>query len=312
MADNHLQDNKFLVIIAGPTASGKTALAADMAQRFQADVFSADSRQIYREINIGTAKPTPAEMHGVVHHFIGEVSITEPYSAGHYAEDLQARLKAYFTTHDIAILTGGTGLYINALLEGLDRFPEISMGTRSYVRDRYAETGISYLQEELEARDPVYFARVDRSNPRRLMRALEVCLEAGLPYSSFLTNVSDSLSGFEAIMILAERPREELYTRINDRVDKMMEEGLLEEARALLPLRGIQALETVGYKELFDHLEGKTDLQSAVDLIKQNTRRYAKRQMTWFRKYGNWTSFHPEHREDISRFICTRTGRMAE
>lgn len=303
MPDNHLKDNKFLVVIAGPTASGKTRLAADVAGKYYAEVFSADSRQIYREMNIGTARPTMDEMAGIPHHFIGEASIFDSWSTGRYIQNLSERLSDYFTSHEVAVLSGGTGLYIKALLEGLDNFPAISESTKTIVREKFARLGIRYLKEELLIRDPVYYEMADTDNPRRLIRALEVCLEAGVPYSSFFGTATKPRPLFTPVMILLEWPREELYCRINERVDRMMAQGLLEEARGLLPYRGIPALDTVGYRELFDYLEGKTDFKTAVSLIRQNTRRYAKRQMTWFRKYGDWTVFHPEAKEDIFRHI---------
>lgn len=293
---------KHLIIIAGPTAVGKTALAVDLAKHFACPVISADSRQFFKEMSIGTAKPTPEEMQGVPHEFVAHISIHESYNVGQYERDAVARIEALFRTHDQLILVGGSGLYINAILNGVDEFEEIPAEIREQLRADYAQKGIAYLQDLLKERDPAYHAQVDLNNPQRLMRALEVCLHSGKPYSSFRTKEKKERP-FEAIPILINMEREALYERINRRVDAMMASGLLDEVKALYPYKQLNALNTVGYKELFDFLDGKLSLEEAVAMIKQNTRRYAKRQLTWFNNQGNFESFEPTDLEKIKAYL---------
>ncbi len=293
---------KHLIIIAGPTAVGKTALAVDLAKHFACPVISADSRQFFKEMSIGTAKPTPEEMQGVPHEFVAHISIHESYNVGQYERDAVARIEALFRTHDQLILVGGSGLYINAILNGVDEFEEIPAEIREQLRADYAQKGIAYLQDLLKERDPAYHAQVDLNNPQRLMRALEVCLHSGKPYSSFRTKEKKERP-FEAIPILINTEREALYERINRRVDAMMASGLLDEVKALYPYKQLNAMNTVGYKELFDFLDGKLSLEEAVVMIKQNTRRYAKRQLTWFNNQGNFESFEPTDLEKIKAYL---------
>ena len=292
-----------LIIIAGPTGSGKTATSLELAAYFDAEIFSADSRQIYKEMNIGTAKPTRDQLDSITHHFIGHVSIHENYSAGRYAEELSLALDRYFEKKQVAILCGGTGLYIRAFLEGIDSFPEVRPEVSEQVRQIYEKKGIEGLQEELRQCDPDYYSMVDLNNPARLIRAIEVSLSAGKSYSSFLGKQPVRTQKFKTIPVLLEPEREELYQQINHRVEDMMAQGLTEEARSLFPYRHLRALDTVGYRELFDYFEGTTDLETAVQLIKQNTRRYAKRQLTWFRKYGHWHRFKPHDQDQILEFV---------
>jgi len=300
--------NKFLVIIAGPTASGKTRLAVDVARRYGADVFSADSRQIYKQMVIGTARPTPEEMQGVKHHFIGEVSIFDGYSTGQFVEDALHRLETYYLNNVVAVMAGGTGMYIKALIDGLDDFPDISPEVRDLVRKGYESGGLPYLQQEVGVRDPEYMEMADIFNPRRLMRALEVCLETGETFSGFLGKKTGKNLFFTPVYILIDPDRQTLYAHINARVDKMMDAGLLEEARSLFMYKGVHALDTVGYKELFDYMDGIITLEKAVELIKQNSRRYAKRQMTWFRNHGEWHLSNPAEKESLFKYLVEKIG----
>jgi len=275
--------SKALIVIAGPTASGKTAVGIRLANHFNTVVVSADSRQFYREMSIGTAKPSLEELAAAKHYFIDTLSITESYTAGDYEREALQLLDELFKSHDVVIMVGGSGLFIKAVCEGFDAFPEVTHGIREKLIKDFEEKGIGYLQEQLQAADPAYFAQVDLNNSHRVIRALEVYQSSGQPYSSFRQ------SGF------AERPfrivkfglnleRSILYERINRRVDEMVKQGLVDEVRALLPYRHLNALSTVGYSELFDYFDGKTDLETVIALIKQNTRRFAKRQMTWFNR----------------------------
>ncbi len=303
MSNLYLRDIKFLIIVAGPTGIGKTRCAIDLAKYYNADVFSADSRQLYKEMHIGTAKPDMTEMAGVKHHFIDMLSIHQDYSAGDYVLDIHKALEQYFKTNDIAIVAGGTGLYIKALLEGIDDFPDVPEDVHTYYNKGFEEHGIAWLQEKLEIDDPVYFQKVDKFNARRLIRALGVSHVSNRPYSSFLSDQKASKLPFQVIEILLDMPREALYERINHRVEEMFNAGLEAEARSLYPYKHLRALQTVGYQELFDCFDGICSLDDAKNQIKQNSRRYAKRQMTWFRKYGNWKTFHPDQLQDITQHI---------
>ncbi len=293
---------KHLIVIAGPTAVGKTALSVELAKHFNCPVISADSRQFYKEMSIGTAKPTAKEMQNVPHYFIDNLSINEAYNVGQYERDAIACMEDLFKENEVLILTGGSGLYINAVLNGVDEFDEIPNNIRDTIIKNYTEKGISYLQEELKQRDEVYYNRVDLNNPQRLMRALEVCIHTGKPY--FLHRTKEKKERlFYAIPILINTERDLLYARINKRVDAMMINGLLEEVKHLYPYKHLNALNTVGYKELFDYIDGKQSLEEAVNLIRQNTRRYAKRQLTWFNNQGDYESFEPEDLEKIKAYL---------
>ncbi|MEB0277567.1 tRNA (adenosine(37)-N6)-dimethylallyltransferase MiaA [Mucilaginibacter sp. 5C4] len=276
-------NNKTLIVIAGPTASGKTAAAISLAQHYNTVVVSADSRQFFREMSIGTAKPTDEELAAAPHYFINSHSITEPFSVGDFEREGMKLLTELFEKHDVVIMAGGSGLYIRAITEGFDELPTADPNIRDRLNTELATNGIAALQERLKKADPVYYAEVDISNPQRVIRALEVFEATGNPISSFRTAKTHKRP-FNIIKFGLDMPREQLYDRINRRVDLMVKDGLLEEVAALKPFRRYNALNTVGYSELFDFFDGKTDMDTAIDKIKQNTRRFAKRQLTWFRK----------------------------
>lgn len=291
-----------LIVIAGPTAVGKTALSIDLAKFYGCPVISADSRQFFKEMSIGTAKPTPEEMQDVPHYLINNVSIHENYNVGQYERDAIERIEQLFKDHQYLILVGGSGLYINAVLNGVDDFEEIPVEIRESLNKSYQEKGITFLQEELKKLDPEYYNQVDLNNPQRLIRALEVSLHTGKPYSGFRTKIKKERS-FQHINILINTDREKLYERINLRVDKMMQDGLLQEVKELIPFKNLNALNTVGYKELFDYFDNKISLDQAIEQIKQNTRRYAKRQLTWFNNQGDFENFEPNDLEKIKAYI---------
>lgn len=275
-----------LVVVLGPTGSGKTGLAVALARHFGAEIISTDSRQFYKGMAIGTAQPTPEELAAAPHHFIADRRPEEELSAGGYEREALARLEELFSRNDIAIAVGGSGLYIDALTEGFDELPCDTAEIRAALMGRLASQGLESLCEELRERDPDYWAVVDRKNPARVVRALEVCIASGLPYSSQRT-ATKRQRPFDIVKIGIDWPREELYDRINRRVDQMIAEGLEQEARKLYHLRHLSSLQTVGYRELFDHFDGTTSREEAIELIKRNSRRYAKRQMTWFRRDQN-------------------------
>ena len=287
------RSSKYLIVIGGATATGKTALAIRLAQHFGTEILSADSRQFYREMSIGTAKPSAAELQAAPHHFIDSLSVAEDFSVGDFERGALETLDRIFQHHDVAILVGGSGLFLQAVCEGLDYFPEVSAETKTMVSEMMDSGGLDVLQTELQRLDPVYFASVDQQNPARLRRALEVCYASGLPYSSFLGKGKNERP-FIPVYLLLDLPRAELYARIEERVDWMIAAGLEDEARALLPFRHLSALRTVGYEEFFEYFDGKISLPEAIDKIKQHSRNYAKRQATWFRKHGEWKAFRPE------------------
>lgn len=303
------QDKNYLVVIGGATATGKSALAIRLAQHFDTEIVSADSRQFYREISIGVAKPSEAELSTVKHHFINSLSVVQPYSVGDFEKEASVVLKEIFKTKKVAIMVGGSGLFINAVCHGLDAFPEVPEAVQKSVESDYQNFGISFLQGELEKADPAYFKKVDVQNPARLVRAIAVFRASGKPFSAFLEKEKTARS-FHPIYILLDVSREELYERINQRVDKMLENGLLDEAKKMLPFRENQALQTVGYAELFDYFDGKFLLETAVEKIKQHTRNYAKRQITWFKKHGEWRSFSPAQEVEIVAWIETKISEL--
>ena len=275
--------NKTLITLSGSTASGKTSIAIRIAKVLGTEVFSCDSRQFYEEMSIGTAVPTAAERKEVPHHFIQHKSILTPYSVGQFESDAIGSLSDYFKQNDIAILVGGSGLYMHAVVHGIDQFPAVSEEIRSSLGERLQTNGLEDLQKELQTLDPEHFEKMDIKNPSRVLRALGVCLAAGKPYSSFL-NQKKPPRPFEVYPLTVDIPRALLYDRINDRVDQMINAGLLLEAERLYPIRELNALQTVGYKEIFDFFDENIDLDQAISQIKQNTRHYAKRQMTWIRR----------------------------
>lgn len=294
--------NKHLIVIAGPTAVGKTALSIELAKHFDCPVISADSRQFYREMSIGTAKPTKAEMQQVPHYFIDTISIQDTYNVGQYERDAIECIDGLFKEHAHLILVGGSGLYINAVLNGVDEFEEIPAAIREKIINTYEGKGLAYLQEELKRLDEPYYNQVDLNNPQRIMRALEVCMHTGKAYSSFRKKEKKERN-FNAINLLINTERELLYSRINKRVEQMMADGLLEEVQQLYPNKHLNALNTVGYKELFDFMDKKSTLEEAVNLIKQNTRRYAKRQLTWFNHQGTFEAFEPTDLDKIKAYL---------
>ena len=272
-----------LIVIAGPTAIGKTAAAIRLAQHFNTVILSADSRQFYKQMSIGTAKPTTDELTAAQHYFIGSHSVTESFSVGDFEKQGLELLGELFTIHNVVILVGGSGLYIKAICEGFDDIPIADEGIREKLNLELQENGLGHLLEKLKTADREYYSEVDLNNPQRIIRALEVFESTGNTFSSYrLANTNTRL--FNIIKIALDMPRKLLYDRINQRVDIMMKEGLLDEVKSLIPYRHLNALQTVGYSELFDHLDGKLELNTAVEKIKQNTRRFAKRQLTWFRK----------------------------
>ena len=274
-----------LLTIAGPTAVGKTALCVQLAQYFHTEIVSADSRQFFRELSIGTAKPTPPEMQGVPHHFIDSHSISEDYSAGRFATDCQAVLTTLFQKHALVILTGGSGLYVQAVTDGLDELPSVPAEVRAQLHAELVAHGLPHLVAELADTDPVAHARIDQQNPQRVVRALEITRATGRPFSSFHTQSPAAENPlFRNVKVALTREREELYQRINLRVEHMLAAGLLDEVRGLLPYRHHHALQTVGYQEIFGYLDGAYDWAEAVRLLQRNTRRYAKRQLTWLRR----------------------------
>ncbi|MTI38741.1 tRNA (adenosine(37)-N6)-dimethylallyltransferase MiaA [Fulvivirga lutimaris] len=293
---------KYLVSIVGPTAVGKTALCIDLAKALRTEIISADSRQFYKEMSIGTAKPTELELSQVRHHFVDDRSIEVEFSAGKFEKEAMNTISELHKIKETVIMTGGSGLYIDAVLNGFNEMPEIDPEVRQDLNAKFENEGLEALLEELEKVDPKYYETVDKGNPHRVIRGLEVYLSSGEPYSSYRTGRKPNRD-FNAIKIGLERPREELYARINQRVDIMMSQGLLDEVTELQDFRDKQALQTVGYKEIFDHLDGVTDLNEAVELIKRNSRRYAKRQMTWFRRDNEIKWFHPDDFQNILEYI---------
>lgn len=294
--------SKWLVAIMGPTASGKTGLAITLAKYFQTEIISVDSRQFYREMGIGTAKPKPDQLAEVKHHFIDCLSINEEYTAGHFRKDVLKVLDELFAPHNVVIAAGGSTLYYSALLEGIDEFPPVTEQAKARVADIQKQDRLEGLQKALQQADPEYFKTVDIQNTRRLTRALEVCYSSGQPYSSFLGK-KESQNGFNVIKIGLEWERDELYANINTRCDEMLAEGLLDEVQSLYPYKHYNALHTVGYTEFFDYLEGKDSYDMAVMLFKQHTRNYAKRQLTWFRKEEGIEWFEPKDVESILNYI---------
>lgn len=293
---------KHLIVIAGPTGIGKTDLSIRLAKQYQAEIISCDSRQFYREMNIGTAVPNKTDLTEVKHHFIQNLSIENPYTVGDFEKDALTKIDELHQKNDVVIMVGGSGLYIDAVCKGLDDFPKIPTDIRARLNQRLVHEGIESLEQELNKLDPDYHKIVDKSNPHRIIRALEVCLVSGKAFSSFRKK-QEKTRAFNTIKIILNRDRETLYERINLRVNQMMKEGLLEEVKNLLPFREFNALQTVGYKELFAYFDGESNLETAIEEIKKNTRRYAKRQMTWFRRDPETLFFNPEEDKNINAYL---------
>ena len=301
--------NNILICVVGATAIGKTALAIKIAQAFNTEIVSADSRQFFKEMRIGTAVPSVKELETIPHHFIQNKSIKDFYSVGDFEKEALQLLKNLFTKHNIVVLVGGSGLYIDAITKGLDAFPEVPKSIQDLLIKEYNQKGVAYLQDQLKACDPIYYNQVDINNAHRLIRALGVYRASNTRYSEFL-NKEKAPRFFKTIFIGLEAERSILYDRINSRVDYMFEEGLLEEAKQLVPYKNYNALQTVGYKELFEYFEGNYSLEKATEEIKKNTRRFAKRQGTWFRKNKeiNWFNY-TENPNKIIEFIKEKTCR---
>lgn len=291
-------------MITGPTAVGKTELCLDVASHFGIPIINADSRQIYRELKIGTAAPTEAQLRQVRHYFVGSLSIDDYYSASLYEQQVLELLDELFKTSDYALLSGGSMMYIDAVCNGIDDIPTVDEETRTLLKKRLAEEGLEALCEQLRELDPEHYDIVDKQNPRRVVHALEICLMTGRTYTSFRTNERKQRP-FNIRKVAINRPREELYERINHRVDLMMEQGLLEEVRSLYPKRHLNALNTVGYKELFTYLDGEWSLYEAVERLKGNTRRYARKQLTWFKRDEAVTWFTPSDEAGIIDYLTS-------
>jgi tRNA dimethylallyltransferase len=293
---------KTLIVVVGPTAIGKTTLAIDLAQHFQTEILSADSRQFFKEMEIGTAKPSAAELAAAPHHFINSHSVDTLFSTGDFEIQALELLETLFEKHDTVIMVGGSGLYIDALCNGLDKLPDIDLKVREALNDRFAHEGISFVQDLLKEYDPEYFEKVDQSNPQRMIRGVEFFLSTGQKLSSFLTSTKKQRP-FNIIKIGLNTDRPVLYERINNRVEQMLHRGLVEEVKSLQSFRAYNALNTVGYSEIFDYLDGNASLQEAVDKIKQNTRRFAKRQLTWFRKDVTTAWFEPNQTAEVIQYL---------
>ncbi len=291
-----------LIVVGGPTGSGKSALAVEIAKHFRAPIISTDSRQMYRGMAIGTAQPTIEELAAVKHYFIADREPEDDFNCGRYEVEALALLDKLFAEYRYVVAVGGSGLYIQALCSGMDALPEADDELRDNLKNRLANEGIESLFAELQRLDPAYAEVVDRCNPARVMRALEVCISSGKPYSEQRSGTS-SKRPFHIIKIATDMPRDILYDRINRRVDMMVEEGLIAEAETMYPKRHLNALQTVGYRELFDYFDGKCSLEEAIELVKRNSRRYAKRQMTWFRRDSEFRWFAPSELLDIITYI---------
>lgn len=299
-----IASNKTLIVLLGPTGIGKTELSLELAQRLKSVIISCDSRQFYQELSIGTASPTKEQLGRVPHYFIGSHTIHTPYNAGLYEQEALLLIEELFEHHDYLILTGGSMMYMDAICKGIDDIPNIDPVLRANLTTRLEEEGLEPLLQELKLLDPEYYNQVDRHNYKRVLHGLEVCLMSGRPYTSFRT-ANPKQRPFSILKIGLHREREELYRRINERVNQMMSDGLLSEATSLYPYRTLNALNTVGYKELFSYLDGTYDLETAVAKIKQNSRIYSRKQMTWFRRDHSIQWFHPDQLEQIATHILT-------
>ncbi|WP_092791428.1 tRNA (adenosine(37)-N6)-dimethylallyltransferase MiaA [Algoriphagus hitonicola] len=300
-----MTQTSFLILVVGPTAVGKTDLCLNLAKKFDTEILSSDSRQFYREMEIGTAKPSPEILNQVPHHFINSLSIWEDYDVKRFEQDALKLLDQLFDKKKVVIMTGGSGLFADAITEGLDEIPEIPKEFREEVIRDFEQKGLEFLQEELARLDPKYFAQVDQKNPQRLMRGIEVVRATEKPFSSFRQKAKVNRP-FQTIKIGLYRDRAELYQRIDQRMDEMLNQGLADEARNLFPFKHLNALQTVGYQEIFGYLEGNYSWDEAVRLLKRNSRRYAKRQLTWFRKDPEIQWFIPEQEAEIEEFIAAQ------
>lgn len=298
---------KTLIVITGPTAVGKTQLCLDIARHFDIPIINADSRQIYKELSIGTAKPSAEDQQAVKHYFVSTMSLQDYYSASLFESQVTDLLDTLFKTSDYALMAGGSMMYIDAVCDGIDDIPTIDDETRATMKQRLKDEGLQKLCEELQRLDPEYYEIVDRQNPKRVVHALEICTMTGQTYTSFRKREKKDRP-FHIVKIGLNRDREELYNRINARVDEMMQKGLLEEAKELYPMRESNALNTVGYKELFEYFNGRWSLEEAVERIKGNTRRYARKQLTWYKKDPQIHWFHPDQKKEIIDYIITESS----
>ena len=297
--------SKYLIVIAGPTGIGKTDLSIEIAKKYNADILSCDSRQFFKEMSIGTAVPTKKELEEVKHHFIQNISIEQEYSVGKFEIDALKKINEIHKTNEVVVMVGGSGLYIDAVCRGLDHFPDVPNTLRDELNLKHEKQGIEVLKKQLDALDPEYYKEVDQANPHRIIRALEICIHTGKTFTSFRKQ-QQKARPFKTIKLILTRDREELYERINKRVDFMMAQGLLEEAQNLYKHKKNNALQTVGYKELFAYFDGEWDLETAILEVKKNTRRYAKRQMTWFRRDSNSIFFNPSDTHQIFKYLETQ------
>ncbi|MCF0196913.1 MAG: tRNA (adenosine(37)-N6)-dimethylallyltransferase MiaA [Bacteroidaceae bacterium] len=291
-----------LLVLLGPTAVGKTELALSVAEHFQCPILNCDSRQLFRDLRIGTASPTTGQLDRVKHYFVGTLALDEYYSAAKYESDVLSLIEQLRPTHDYLLLTGGSMMYLDAVCKGIDDIPTIDDDTRQLLKERYEREGLEPLLQELRLLDPEHYAIVDRRNPKRAIHALEVCYTSGRTYTSYRMGARKTRD-FRIVKIGLNRPREELFARINQRVEQMLADGLIDEAKALLPYRHLNALNTVGYKEIHNYLDGTWTLEHAIEKMKKNTRDYAKKQLTWFRRDGEIHWFHPCQKEEILQFI---------
>lgn len=293
---------KTLVVLLGPTAVGKTELSLKLAERLQSPILSADSRQLFAELKIGTAAPTPEQLARVKHYFIGNLHLTDYYSAAQYEQDMLREMEVLFQTHDTLLMTGGSMMYIDAVTKGIDEIPTVDDETRQMLKEHFEKDGLDALVKELKVLDPEYYNVVDLKNHKRVVHALEICYMTGKTFTSF-RKAEVKERPFHIVMVGLQRPREELFERIGQRVDQMMADGLLEEVKQVLPFKELNSLNTVGYKEIFNYLDGEWPLELAVEKIKRNTRVYAKKQMTWFKKNERIKWFHPDEVEAIMQYI---------
>lgn len=293
--------NKLIVLI-GPTGVGKTELSLSLAEFLHTPVINADSRQLYKDLTIGTAAPTADQLKRVKHYFVRTLSLTDYYSAAQFELDVISLLDQLYQTHPFALMSGGSMMYIDAVCNGIDDIPTVDQETREMIMERYQQEGLTPLSNELRLLDPDYYAIVDQKNPKRILHALEICYMTGKPYSSFRTNKKKERS-FDIIKIGLRRDREELYERINKRVDEMIQNGLIDEVKNVMSYRYTNALNTVGYKEIFQYLDGNWSLEQAIEKIKQNTRIYSRKQMTWYKKDTEIHWFHPDNDKEIKKFL---------
>lgn len=296
-----------LIVLIGPTGVGKTELSLSIAAHYHTSIISSDSRQLYKDLKIGTAAPTPAQLARVPHYFVGTLELTDYYSAAQYETEVLKKLDELFQTHPVVVMTGGSMMYVDAVCKGIDDIPTVDKETRELMIHRYETEGLEPLCAELRLLDPEYYRIVDLKNPKRVIHALEICYMTGKTYTSFRTRTQKERP-FRIVKVGLTRDREELYQRINQRVDEMMKEGLLEEAKRVYPYKHLNSLNTVGYKEIFKYLDGEWDLPFAIEKIKQNSRIYSRKQMTWFKRDTEITWFHPDQKEEVLRFLDSQVN----